>query len=272
LSFSSSKSFFPRLRRFGLQFDDPFVGGVGVIEQNLVCLAQRPAVGRLLRQLALQVGDLRARGHDLAGELRLVCLQPARRLLHQGQFAVKHFARTFQFRRPFFECAVVTAQAVMTGTKLRERVAQPEVLGLFLFERVQRGADGLDETAEGHFQIVERADAAVGIDQQIAQRLVVLAHARTDVGEGRFADLFGTARAGLGGRRHRIRYGGGCNAFTPKKIGDRTHGMPHNLSFYTDFSSPSQSKHQLATAKVTILRKIKGLIDDSDVTRTPAQA
>jgi hypothetical protein len=51
--------------------------------------------------------------------------------------------------------------------------------------------------------------------------------------------------------------------------------MPHNLtqpSVYTDFSSPSQSKHQLATAKVTILRKINDLLDDSDVTRKPAQA
>src|SRR5262249_48018711 len=141
----------------------------------------------------------------------------------------------------------------------------PDVLGLFLLERVQRGTDRLDETAESRFQIVERADATVGIDQQIAQRLVVLAYARTDLGQGRFASLFGTARAGFGGGRHRIRCGGGSNAFTPKKIGDRTHGMPHNLTqprVYTDFSGGSQ----LATAKVTILRKIKDLVDDSEVT------
>jgi hypothetical protein len=45
--------------------------------------------------------------------------------------------------------------------------------------------------------------------------------------------------------------------------------MPHNLTqprVYTDFSGRSQ----LATAKVTILRKIKDLVDDSAATRTPA--
>ena len=57
------QQFFPRLRAVGLQFDDPLVGGVGVIEQNLVRLAQRPAIGSLLRQLAFEVGDLRAPGH-----------------------------------------------------------------------------------------------------------------------------------------------------------------------------------------------------------------
>jgi hypothetical protein len=106
---------------------------------------------------------------------------------------VKLFAHVFQFRRSFVECAVVAAQAVMPGAKLREHIAQPEILGLFLLERLQRGADRLDQTSEGCSQIVERTDATVGIDQQIAQRLVVLAYARTDVGEGRFADLFGAA-------------------------------------------------------------------------------
>ena len=164
-----------------------------MIEQNLVRLAQRPAVGRLLRQLAFEIGDLRTRSNDLAGEFRLVGLQAARRLLHQCQVAAKLFARAFQFRRPFFDCAVVAAQAVVAGAKIRERVAQPEILGLFLLERLQRGADGLDETAESRFEIVERADATVGIDQQIAQRLVVLAYARADVGESRFVDFFGAA-------------------------------------------------------------------------------
>ena len=223
------QQFFPRLRGVGLQFHDPLVGGVGMLDQNLVRLTQRATVSRLLRQLAFEVGDLRARGDDLAGELRLVRFQGARRLLRQCQFAANLFARAFQFRRPFFERAVVAAQAVMAGAKLRECVAQADVLGLFLLEGLQRGTDRLDETAESRFQVVERADATVGIDQQIAQRLVVLAYARTDVGQG-FADLFGAARAGLGGRRHRIRCGGGSNAFTPKKIGDRTHGMPHNLT------------------------------------------
>jgi len=51
--------------------------------------------------------------------------------------------------------------------------------------------DGLDEVAEGFFEIIERADPTVGIDQQIAQRLVLLADAGADVGQCRLARLFG---------------------------------------------------------------------------------
>jgi hypothetical protein len=60
-----------------------------------------------------------------------------------------------------------------------------------LFQRLQRRADGLDEVAEGFFEIIECADPPVGIDQQVAQRLVLLADPGADVGQGRLAGLFG---------------------------------------------------------------------------------
>jgi hypothetical protein len=61
-----------------------------------------------------------------------------------------------------------------------------------VFQRLQRRADGLDEVAEGIFEIIERADPTVGIDQQVAQRLVLLADAGADIGQGRLAGLFGS--------------------------------------------------------------------------------
>src|SRR4029450_7761718 len=65
---------FPHERTFGLQFHNPLVGAVGMIDENLVGLAQRSAVGGLLRQLALDIRDLRPHRHDFAGKLGFVTL------------------------------------------------------------------------------------------------------------------------------------------------------------------------------------------------------
>src|SRR5262249_44421384 len=65
----------------GRQFHTPFVGASGVIDENLIGLAQRAAIGGLLRQLALEIGDLRTHRHDFAGELGLVTFESARGLL-----------------------------------------------------------------------------------------------------------------------------------------------------------------------------------------------
>jgi hypothetical protein len=74
-----------------------------------------------------------------------------------------------------------------------------------LFQRLQRGANGLDQVAEGVFEVVERTDPTIGIDQQVAQRLVLLTDAGADVGQCRLAGLFDAGWARLGGRGHRKR-------------------------------------------------------------------
>jgi len=79
----------------------------------------------------------------------------------------------------------------VADAKLRQRVAQADILGFLLFQRLQRRADGLDQVAEGVLEVVERADPTIGIDQQVAQRLVFLANAGADVRQCRLAGLFG---------------------------------------------------------------------------------
>jgi hypothetical protein len=59
---------------------------------------------------------------------------------------------------------------------------------------VQRRTDGLDEVPEGFLEIVERADATIGVDQKVAQRLVVFTDAGANIGKGRLAALFSAAR------------------------------------------------------------------------------
>ena len=159
------QEFLPRLRGVGLQFDNSLVGTAGVVDQNLVGLAQGAGIGCLLRQLALEIGDFRARGDDLAGEFRLLRVEPARALLRQAQLPAKLLPGVFQFRRALFQRAVVAAHGVVTGAKLGKHVAQAEIIGFFLFERMQCRTDGLYEAAEGLLEIVERADATIGIDQ-----------------------------------------------------------------------------------------------------------
>src|SRR5262245_14325807 len=155
---------FPHERAFGLQFHNPLIGASGVIDENLVGLAQGPAIGGLLRQLALEIGDLRTRRHDFAGELGFVTLETAHGLLRQRQFPAHLLARASEFGRPLFQRADVGAlaqfgaHALLAGAKLRQRIAQADIVALFLFQRLQRRADGLDQVAEGIFEIIERAD------------------------------------------------------------------------------------------------------------------
>jgi hypothetical protein len=185
---------FPRLRSLRLQFHDPLIGTAGVIDENLVGLAHRSSIGRLLRQLALEIGDLHTRSHAFAGKFSLVCLKPTRRLLQQGQFPAQVLARGFQFGRAFFEQVVFAAQVLVTAAKFCERIAQTEIICLLLLERAQRRADWLDEVPESFFEIIERADATVGVDQKVAQLLVVFTDPGANIGKGRLAALFGAAR------------------------------------------------------------------------------
>jgi hypothetical protein len=116
-----------------------------------------------------------------------------------------------------------------------------------LFQRLQRGADGLDEVAEGVFEVVERADPTVGIDQQVRSasfssptRAPMSANVgslgSSAPGEPGLAGV-GTANAAdvdappLRARKWVI-----VRMASPQP--------DKNLLAYTDFCNPSQSKHR----------------------------
>src|SRR6185312_10124669 len=56
-------------------------------------------------------------------------------------------------------------------------------LRFFLLERAQRGVERGDQLVEGALEVVELADLAPGIAQQVAQGLVFLAHTRANRGQ-----------------------------------------------------------------------------------------
>ena len=103
----------------------------------------------------------------------------------------------------------------MARAQLCQRVAQGDVVGLLLLQRLQRGVDGLDEIAEGLFEVVERREPTVGVEQEVAQRLVVLADPGADVGKCLLAVVFGADQALLlTGRAHLDGRWSGWNALT----------------------------------------------------------
>src|SRR5262245_60176612 len=177
--------------------------------------------------MTLEVGDRATCGHELAGKLGLVALEPARGLLRQRQFPAKRLIVAFRFRRSFLEHLAFGARRVVPGANFGERVAQADIVGLLLLERTQRNADGLDKVAEGILDVVERGDPAIGVNQQIAQGLVALADAGTEIGKCRLVVLCGATRSLPRWRcGHRESCRRGWNTLAPEKTGDGTHGNP----------------------------------------------
>ena len=82
-----------------------------------------------------------------------------------------------RFCRPFLKRLAVGAHRFVARTKLGERAAQADIVGCFPLQRPQHGADGLEEVAEGIFDIVERSDPTAGVGQQVPHSRIVGADA-----------------------------------------------------------------------------------------------
>jgi hypothetical protein len=82
----------------------------------------------------------------------------------------------------------LTAQRLVSGARFVEPAAEIERERLFLLERAQRRVERLHQLLEGLLEVVELADLAAGVAEEIAQGFVFLAHARADVGESLDAD------------------------------------------------------------------------------------
>ena len=203
------RDLFPRQGGRGLQLDDPFVANTGVLGENLVLLAQRAAAGSLVSQLILERGDGLARGHDCAGEIGLAALELARIVLQHRQFPAQARVVALQLRRLPAERLEFAAQRVLAGANIRERVAQAGIVGLFLLQRPQRLTDRADELLERALELVERTHVMSGVDQQVAQRLVVLADTGAEIGEcRRLALALRAVRTRFTGRQARTRFKG----------------------------------------------------------------
>jgi hypothetical protein len=193
----------PGKRVIGLQFGDPLVGAVDTVDENLIRLAQPSGIGSHLHQPTFKIGDHGACGRELAAELGVTALQRTRGKLRRRQFMAKRVVVARRFCGPFLKRLAVRTHRFVARAKPGERAAQADIVGYFLLQRPQHGADGLDDVAEGIFDIVERSDPTAGVGQQIPQRLIVGADARAKFGRCRIAACFDVAWILPDGRRRR---------------------------------------------------------------------
>jgi hypothetical protein len=147
--------------------------------------------------------QVRARGRDRVRQLGFVALKSARSLLRLGKLLLTLRAVAVQFARSLFERGKFAMQAVVADAQLRKRAAQFAVFDALLVKLADCCVDRFGQAAEGLLNVAYRADSMPGVDQQIAQLLVVLAKTGADVGESQFASVLGNGPIRIGGSRRR---------------------------------------------------------------------
>src|SRR5664280_2341883 len=131
----------------------------------------------------LEIGDLAAADGDFIGEFQARAFERAVRFARQFEVDAQFFGVRFERGCLFLDPVEFGAQRLVGRARLVEHAGEAQRLRLFLLERAQRAVERRDDLFEGFLELVEFADLAAGIAQQITQRLVFLAHARTDVGK-----------------------------------------------------------------------------------------
>lgn len=147
--------------------------------------------------------QIRARGRDLGRQLGFVALKPARSLLRVGELLFAPRAVVVQFSRSLFERGEFAMQAVVADAQLCKRAAQFAVFDALLVKLADCCVDRFGQEAEGLLNVAYRADSMPGVDQQIAQLLVVFAKTGADLGESQLASVLGNGPIRIGGRRRR---------------------------------------------------------------------
>ena len=184
-----------RAGKLAVELDVALLGDVVLLFEDAAAFGQRTALRAFLRQLAFDLDDLRVARVDFVGQFKARALQAAVRLARQFEILAQLLHLALQRDRLLLDLIEFRAQRVVGGTRLGQHVRQAGRLRLFLFQRAQGIVERGDDLFEGVLQIVQFADLAAGVGEQIAQRLVLLAHARADVGHAFDADVFAVAVA-----------------------------------------------------------------------------
>src|ERR1039458_250401 len=140
-------------------------------------------IPRPLREIRFQIGDLRAPGGEVDGEIGLGRFQRMQQTLRGGKILALRLAFAFRGGQFFLDVADLVAQFTVGGARIVEHRLQADLFGLFGFEIAQRLADRIDQFADRALDGVELIDLAVGVEQQIAQCLVLAAELGAERGE-----------------------------------------------------------------------------------------
>ena len=103
--------------------------------------------------------------------------------LRGGKILAQRLAFLVRRGQPLFEVADLVAQFAVGGACIVEHRLQADLFGLLSLEIAQRLADRIDQLADRGLDGVELADLVVGVEQEIAQRLVLAAKLGTERGK-----------------------------------------------------------------------------------------
>ncbi len=194
-----------------------------MVGQAALVVGEGLALRGLLSELALKLANVRILVADLLGEIVALGLKGACALPRQFEILAQPLVLGFEQGGLLLDGVELRAQCVGGSAGLLKLAIKAQVLGLFLLQRPQGIVEGVDDLLEGDLELVELIDLAARIEQQVAERLVLLADAGTHVG-GRFRldfalNVFQSALVAIAIGAPMA----AGPAFTAKKVGQLTH-------------------------------------------------
>src|SRR6187397_2182854 len=136
-----------------------------------------------MSELPVKLGSVCTQRVEIVGQLQPRAFESAICLTRK----LKVLAQLFDFglKRGCFPVNLVElgAQGLVGRAGLGQHARQAQGLRFFLFKRAQRAVERRHQLVEGRLEVIEFADLAPGVGQEVAQDLVFLAHARADIGQ-----------------------------------------------------------------------------------------
>jgi hypothetical protein len=167
----------------GFERDNSLVGGGQPFVEPAIFFAQRLVFTGLLREALLQLGDLGTAGGDIDGDLGLGGLGRAQQALRGGELLAQRLAFLVGRRRLLLQFGDFVAQLAVGGAGIVEHRLQADLFRLLGLEGAQGLTERIGQLANRGLDGVELADLGIGIEHQVAQRLVVAADLGAERGE-----------------------------------------------------------------------------------------
>ena len=171
---------------FAFEVDDALAGGIEMFLDGAARFARGTALGRFLFELPFELGDVRLARLELLGGLVARAFERAACLAGELEIAAQARGVRIELRRLALDLVELAAQFVIGRALLLEAAGERQGLRLLGLERAQGGIEGQDQPVEGLLEVVELADLAAGVGQEVAQHFVLFADARPGI-DRRFA-------------------------------------------------------------------------------------
>ena len=142
-----------------------------------------------MREPAFEIGDLRAAGGDVDGDLGFGGFRGLQLALGRCQLLAQAAAFVFGGGGFLFQLGRLAAQLAVGGAGIVEHRLQRDLVGALVLDDLERLADRIDQPGDRVLDAVEFFDLGGGVEHQIAQRLVFAAELHAAGGEQFFVEF-----------------------------------------------------------------------------------